>query len=446
MDCKFTTSFSCGFNVRLFRSSVCYNSIRTVLVAMGPKGQTYAKPKCESNALDICKIFRSHYTAAPTDAFTFKDDDFAVLGKQMEFFVDLWKADPYVCESVLAAGLHKAFPHVDRATGKRISKDIKSNLALIHTKKRSMTSGLKLPVLKTFLDKFSDDSFPSPIKQPSSSSKEPGLVKAKSVAELYGFKSAPVLPEVKVSQYTISDSSDLEVEPETKVVEPEMAAGSMVVQACKGYYFDYQEMALVQYWNEGSGDFGKNHTEVGKMKAGPNGFAVASFSDGSVQETTVCNLEMIWTKGVLKRPATVPMKRPTANMSNSSSEHDDEPVKAVRKRPAGHISSSGSDAAREPAGPMDTQPGKALKYNIFELPSKHKLKIGLFTEKAYITYMAPGSDKWELLINVGSAQAARNGKNHHDIMGKVWDHTKTLTELPTKAEMKALVMSLILQV
>jgi hypothetical protein len=421
---------------------------------MAPKGQTYAKPKCESSALDICKLFRSHYTEAPTETFTFKDDDFAVLGKQMDFFVDLWKADPYVTESVLAAGLQKAFPNVDRATGKRISKDIKSNLILIHTKKRTMTSGLKLPVLKTFLDKLPDDQVPLPIKQPSSSSKGPGLVKAKSVAELYGFKSGPVLPEVKVSQYTISDSSDLEVEPETKVGEPELAAGSMVVQACKGYYFDYQEMALVQYWNEGSGDFGKNHTEVGKMKAGPNGFAVATFSDGSVQETTVCNLEMIWTKGVLKRPAAVPMKRPTADMSPSSSEHDDEPVKAVRKRPAGLISPSGSDDAPEPvkastspvapAGPMDTQPGKALKYNIFELPSKHKLKIGLFTEKAYITYMAPGSEKWELLINVGSAQAARNGKNHHDIMGKVWDHTKTLTELPSKAEMKALVMSLIL--
>ena len=185
MDCKFPTSLLCGFNVRLFRSSVCNNSIRTVVVAMGPKGQAYAKPKCESNALDICKLFRIHYSEAPTSTFTFKDDDFAVLGQQMDFFLDLWKADPYVSEGVLAAGLHKAFPNVDRATGKRMSKDIKLNLVQIHTKKRSLTTGLKLPVLKAFLDKLPDDHIPLPIKQPSSSSSgKPGLEKAKSVAEL----------------------------------------------------------------------------------------------------------------------------------------------------------------------------------------------------------------------------------------------------------------------
>ena len=57
--------------------------------------------------------------------------------------------------------------------------------------------------------------------------------------------------------------------------------------------------------------------------------------------------------------------------------------------------------------------------------------------------MAPDSDKWTLLINVGSDQAARNGKNHHAIMQQVWEHTKTLTDLPSKDEMRRLLLSLL---
>jgi len=143
------------------------------------------------------------------------------------------------------------------------------------------------------------------------------------------------------------------------------------------------------------------------------------------------------------------MKRPAAQISPSASE-----VKDVKKRPAAHISSATSKDAVEPVEaspvpkshmeqPAEDKLGKALKHNIFELPSLHKLKIGLFREKAYITSMAPDSDKWTLLINVGSDQAARNGKNYHAIMEQVWKHTQTLTDLPSKEEMKHLLLSLL---
>ena len=402
---------------------------------------------------------------------SFKDDDFTVLDKQMDFFVDLWKADPYVSESVLAAGLQKAFPNATVSIAKAVCKDIRLNLSLIHTKKRSMTSGLKLPVLKAFLEKLPDDGVPLPIKQTSSSSTvEPQLGKARSVAELYGFQSGPA--EVNVSQYTISDSSQPDVETNSKVVAKEAVVvpacqGSMVAPACQGYYFDYQEMALVRCWKDGS-------TETGKMKAGPNGFALAVFSDRSEQETTVSNLEMIFGKGVRKKPAgTVKKPFPRITLSESDGEDDDEDesVKSLRKRPAAQISPSASEvkgvkkkpaAHISPATSKDTvepvkaveaktveeqlveaKPGKALKHNIWELPSSCKLKLGLFSEKAYITSMAPDSDKWTLLINVGSDQAARNGKNHHAIMQQVWEHTKTLTDLPSKDEMRRLLLSLL---
>ena len=438
---------------------------------MGPKGHSYAKPRCESTASDLCRVFKCNYSAVPVSEFSFKDDDFTVLDKQMDFFVDLWKADPYVSESVLAAGLQKAFPNATVSIAKAVCKDIRLNLSLIHTKKRSMTSGLKLPVLKAFLEKLPDDGVPLPIKQTSSSSKvEPQLGKAKSVAELYGFQSGPA--EMNVSQYTISDASQPDVETNPKVVAKEAVVvpacqGSMVAPACQGYYFDYQEMALVRWWKDGS-------TETGKMKAGPNGFALAVFSDRSEQETTVSNLEMIFGKGVRKKPAgTVKKPFPRITLSESDGEDDDEDesVKSLRKRPAAQISPSASElkgvkkkpaAHISPATSKDTvepvkaveaktveeqlveaKPGKALKHNIWELPSSCKLKLGLFSEKAYITSMAPDSDKWTLLINVGSDQAARNGKNHHAIMQQVWEHTKTLTDLPSKDEMRRLLLSLL---
>ena len=441
---------------------------------MPPKGQSYAKPRCESTASDLCKVFKCNFSQVPVSEFTFKDDDFTVLDKQLAFFVDLWKVDPYVSESVLAAGLQKAFPNATVATAKAVGKDIRMNLSLIHTKKRSMTSGLKLPVLKAFLDALPEENVSLPIKQPSSSSMDkPKLAKAKSVAELYGFKADPGLSEVNVSQYTISDSSQPDAETKSEVVEAKVASeavvvpacqGSMVAQACQGYYFDYQEMALVRRWKDGK-------TEIGKMKAGPNGFALAIFSDRSEQETTVSNLEMIFGKGVRKKPASA-FKKPFPHITLSESDDEDEPVKASMKRPAAQISPSASevkDVKKKPAAhissatsedavelvkaspvdqgqkeqPAEAKPGKALKHNILELPSSHKLKIGLFTEKAYITSMAPDSDKWILLIGVGKSQAARNGKDHHVIMEQVWDHIKSLTDLPSKEEMKGLVSSLL---
>jgi hypothetical protein len=57
--------------------------------------------------------------------------------------------------------------------------------------------------------------------------------------------------------------------------------------------------------------------------------------------------------------------------------------------------------------------------------------------------LAPGKEKYTLLINVGSDQAARNGKGHHDIMRLVWEHVKTLPTLPAKADLKTLNLSLL---
>jgi hypothetical protein len=167
------------------------------------------------------------------------------------------------------------------------------------------------------------------------------------------------------------------------------------------------------------------------MRAGPNGFAIATFSDGIEKETTVSNLEMKFCKEaklpeVRKRPAAVVRKRPAPQLIGSDSEPEE--VQPAKAQPA---------KAHEPA---KAEPGSK---NIFELPSKHKLKLGLFRDKAYITSLAPGEEKYTLLINVGSDQAARNGKGHHDIMRLVWEHVKTLYTLPAKADLKTLVLSLL---
>jgi len=381
---------------------------------MAPKGATYAKPKCEVTASQICKVFKYHFTEAPS-GLNCQDEDFTVLGQRMDFFVELWKADPYVSENVLFAGLQKAFPSATNTSTKAIAKAIRQQLSFIHTKKRTMTSGAKLPVLKKFLQEVQEeDDVALPIKssyqQPSTSSKpQIKLAKASSVAELYGFKQDAA--EVPVSQVTISDAAEVD--------EP---ANPLKVEACDGYYFDYNEMALVRFF--GQAEDGFQMMEHAKMTAGPNGFAIATFTDGSEHETTVSNLEMSFceqAKGVMKKPAGV-KKRPASQLIGSDSE--DESVKSEGQ-------------------PVKAKPVKALSHNIFELPSKHKLRLGLFREKAYITSMTPGEEKYRLLINVGSDQAARNGKTHHDIMSQVWEHVKTLSTLPAKADLKTLVLSLL---
>jgi hypothetical protein len=192
---------------------------------MPAKGIPFQKPKCVSTPTQIAKVFRSHFLEIPATVFAFKEDDFNVLDQNMDFFKDLWTVDSYVSEKVLGEALKKAFPAVKAQTARLISKDIKSNLTMIQYKKRKITSGLKLPVLKKFLemvDTDSDDNLPIEQKHqsPASSSKlakasvESGDTtskfgygaKAKSVAELYGFASNAA-SDPPVSQITISDSS-----------------------------------------------------------------------------------------------------------------------------------------------------------------------------------------------------------------------------------------------
>ena len=72
---------------------------------MAPKGNTHAKPKCEVSAAQICKVFKYHFTALPSGLTLNSDEDFAVLEKRMDFFVELWKTDPYVSENVLSCAV-----------------------------------------------------------------------------------------------------------------------------------------------------------------------------------------------------------------------------------------------------------------------------------------------------------------------------------------------------
>ena len=404
---------------------------------MAPKGLPYAKPKCEVTASQICKVFKYHFTELPSGLTLKSDEDFTVLEKHMDFFVELWKTDPYVSENVMSAGLHKAFPAATQSSTKAAAKAIRQQLSLIHSKKRSMTSGAKLPVLKHFLQEVQEDentgTLPikqsAAVKQPSTSSKQ--LEKAPSVAELYGFKQNPA--EVPVSQVTISDDAEGVDEP-GHVAEPgpvDDPKSVLAVEACKGYYFDFNEMCLVRYLAKEAED-GFALTESAKMRAGPNGFAIATFSDGFEQETTVSNLEMNFCKQanaeVRKRPAAAGVKkRPASQLQQSEAESSDDIM---------------CDGQKE-AQPAKALHGRTLIHNIFELPSNHKLKLGLFRDKAYITALSPGEEKYKLLINVGSDQAVRNGKNHHDIMSQVWEHVKTLPTLPGKADMRTLVLSLL---
>ena len=119
-----------------------------------------------------------------------------------------------------------------------------------------------------------------PVRLPASSSKEK-LERAptsKSTAELYGFKSQSDLPEVAVSQHTISDTAS----------QPEVAAQAAVAEACERSYFDFDAMCLVCFFKNG-------RSEMAKMKAGENGFAMAVFRDGFEKEQTVANLEFFGT-------------------------------------------------------------------------------------------------------------------------------------------------------
>ena len=403
---------------------------------MAPKGLPYAKPKCEVTASQICKVFKYHFTELPSGLTLKSDEDFTVLEKHMDFFVELWKTDPYVSENVMSAGLHKAFPAATQASTKAAAKAIRQQLSLIHSKKRSMTSGAKLPVLKKFLQEVQEDDHTLPIskprKQPSTSSKQPA--KASSVAELYGFKPNPA--EVPVSQVTISDDADPVDEPshDGQQGPADFPESVMLVEGCRGYYFDYNAMCLVKLLATDAED-GFALTESAKMREGLNGFAIATFSDGQERETTVSNLEMNFCKEaklpeVRKRPAAVVRKRPASQLIGSDSEPEE--VQPAKAQPA--------KAQPAKAQPAKAEPGSK---NIFELPSKHKLKLGLFRDKAYITSLAPGEEKYTLLINVGIDQAARNGKGHHDIMRLVWEHVKTLPTLPAKADLKTLVLSLL---
>jgi hypothetical protein len=197
-------------------------------------------------------------------------------------------------------------------------------------------------------------------------------------------------------------------------------------------FFDYNHMCLVRRRGQVE--------EKSTMVAGPDGFAVAVFPDSMQRVTTITNLELFQDSKVLKRPAAC-MKRPAAEMKISSVEPD-------------KADDSGNEEASESEQEQPEQPVKAPQKrskadvsscNKMTLSSGHQLKLGLYRDKSYITYLAPGAEKYTLLVNISAEQANRNGKNHQEIMERVWQQLKMKSDLPEKAGMKGLVLQLLAQ-
>lgn len=397
---------------------------------MPPKGSTYVKARSENDQKALRKVFRSHYCEVPSQCFQFKDDDFTVLKSNMDFFLDLWHLNPYHSEKALGDAVKASFVQCKAAVAKAIAKDIKANLNLMHYKKRSLTSGKKCPILKEFFDLLEDkqpqQTSSSSSLAPSSSSLAPFSsasapvlpVKATppsalAIAKLYGFSGPPELPP---SQITVSDESLHEEEP-------------VVVEAWKGYYFDYQAMCLVRFSADGK-------TEMSEMQPGPNGFALAKFSDASIQETTVANLELFEDMAVQKKPS-MAKKRPAAALM---SEADDARDCSETSEPCVDVA---AELAKANDIPQHAKVSSLFASNKAMLGTGEVLKLGLFRDKSYITYKPSGAQKFTLLVGVSKEQAARNNKHHHRVMQEVWDKLRGYTSMPSKSDMKALVLTLL---
>lgn len=353
----------------------------------------------------------------------------------MEFFLDLWSLNPYHSEKALGDAVKASFAQCKAAVAKAIAKDIKANLNLMHYKKRSLTSGKKCPILKEFFDLLEDkqpqqtssssslapsSSYLAPFSlAPSSSASAPVLpVKATppsalAIAKLYGFSSQPELPP---SQITVSDES--------------LHEEDLPVEAWKGYYFDYQAMCLVRFSADGK-------TEMSEMQPGPNGFALAKFRDDSIQETTVPNLDLFEDMAVQKKPS-MAKKRPAAALM---SEADD--AQACSQTSELACVDVAAVLAKADDIPQCSKVSSLFASNKAMLGTGEVLKLGLFRDKSYITYKPPGAEKFTLLVGVSKEQAARNNKHHHSVMREVWDKLRGYTSMPSKADMKALVITLL---
>jgi hypothetical protein len=188
------------------------------------------KPSCSSDAKSLSKLFRSHFFALDGSEFT---EDFTVcLQKHLDFWVDLWKADPYASQGILQASVKMTWPKKSANEVAGIAKSMKHMLSSIRFKKARITSGVKNPALLDFLARVEPDlPVQLPIKsRASTSTKKQTTPSAAStafeVAALYGVRCVPEEdllvqsqnPELSqqtedfsvqpLSQYTIESSQD----------------------------------------------------------------------------------------------------------------------------------------------------------------------------------------------------------------------------------------------
>ena len=401
-----------------------------------------SRPSSTATKAQVSKVFRCNYSSIPVATFTEQvgDEELSLLDRNMSFFKDIWELDKYVAESVLVDGMKLAWPRVSVAQAKVIVKSVKTVLSLLHLKKKKITSGAKSPVLKKFLhmvgelDAEAEVDLQSNVQQQNVQQQNVHMKKAStSVAELYGFPAASNACQLPLSQITISDDTEVEDDP----AQPTFAGGTaiestevLIPASSTGHYFDYQAMCLTRLLPGGG-------IEKSKLKPGDDGFAVAEFADGTAVTTTVPNVEVF--PPCLKRPA-ANLKRPAACLEKPAVAESDEGADGGGSSLEETLPLIASTEAPHWVKPRAGTGGS----NVFRLENGCVLKLGKFKDKSYITYMEPHMEKFTLLVGCSDAQAARNGKHHHDIIGEVWSRLKASPDtLPEKGNMKALVLELL---
>jgi len=260
------------------------------------------------------------------------------------------------------------------------------------------------------------------------------------IRALYGLRSTEGCSNL--SQVTIS-SDDVEVDCDSPVKVPKKDCNS------PGYYFDHMKCCLVRTNRTTNGEM---LTDMSTMKEGPEGFALACFSDGEEITTEIPNLQLFCqVPHGLKRPAA--FKRPAAlkrpakadpALSDETLQSEDDHENGSQDDMSDVEVASG---LKRPASSMvipEAKPGKASPCkHIF--PGGTEMKLGKFTGQSYITFKRPGEAKYILLVCCSSSRAARNGKDHQNIMDVIWDKMTGKTDMMTKDECKELLVELLLE-
>ena len=260
---------------------------------MRPRGRN------EATVASVAKVCRANLRHVAMDMFAGPEDQVA---EQHEiFFKDLLALTQYPTESVLQGGFGCAFPEIPANVHATAAKHVKQLVMWLRNKKKTMTSGRKLPPAVLRLARqlgASPAPSPSPGKEdspqtrgPSASTTVSNSFDAAATAARYGV--APPTPPRKAAAadcqspgcaLEVLSSQDVEyvcgLSPVAKKpARPRLetsgsaAASSTTPQLDARVYWDCGRMTLARLTPRGE----ELATEI---RAGPDGFLLATFADG----------------------------------------------------------------------------------------------------------------------------------------------------------------------